>query len=98
MKTRLKTIHEEEYSDKSRVLGVLLNYDENDTFKESFIYIFNHDRAMYVFFNTMVDMIDYLIWNDSKIKRAYMEEKDFDWLYDNELDGKFIDKLTWSQK
>ena len=98
MKTRLKTIHEEEYSDKSKVLGVLLNYSDDNTFAESFVYIFSNERAMYVFFNTMVDMIDYLIWNDSKIKRAYMEEKDFDWLYDNEFDGKFIDKLTWSEK
>jgi len=98
MKTRLKTIHEEEYSDRSRVLGVLLNYNEEEGFKDSLIYIFNQERATYVFFNIIVDMIDYLMWNDSKAKRAYMEEKEFDWYYDNEIDGAFTDKLTWSEK
>ena len=33
---------------------------------------------------------------DKKIKRAYMEEKEFDGLYDmEELDGKFGEKLDW---
>lgn len=97
MKTRLKTIHEEEYSDHSKVLGVLLNYDVDDTFKDSLIYIFNHERKMYVFFNTMVDMLDYLMYGEAKMKRAYMDEDEFDIFYDSDnIEGKFTEILKWT--
>jgi hypothetical protein len=100
MKTRLKTIHEEQYSDGSKTLGVLFNYSfevEHDGWKESFIYIFNHERATYAFFNTIVDMVDFQLYgNGSKVKKAYMKEVDFDALYDAEfVEGKFSDRLTW---
>jgi hypothetical protein len=96
MKTYLKTVHEEEYSSSEikRTFGVLLNY--SDDWKDSLIYVFNHKSLRYTFFNTMIDMINSQLYGDEKIKRAYMEEKDFDAYFDAEfIDGKFIDKLTW---
>lgn len=94
MKTRIKTAHEEEYSNKSRTLGVLLNYSSIEEWKDSLIYIYRD--GMYIFFNTMIDMIDYLLYGDNKIKRAYMDEETFDSYYDAEsIDGKFSDILKW---
>jgi hypothetical protein len=100
MKTKLKTIHEEQYSDGSKTLGVLFNYAievGHDDWKESFVYIFNHERATYMFFNTIVDMIDFLLYGaGSKVKSAYMNETDFDALFDAEfVEGQFSEKLTW---
>ena len=95
METKLKTIHEEEYSDKSKIIGVLLNYSPIDDWKESFIYVFQNET--YIFFNTIVDMVEYTFYGvDSKVKRAYMEEKEFDEYFDSEfIEGKFLDKLKW---
>jgi hypothetical protein len=97
METHIKTIHEEAYSDGSRTLGILLNFSsgiKNDDWKDSLIYIY-HDK-MYIFFNTMIDMIDYLLYGDKKIKTAYMNEEDFDEYYDAEfIEGVFAEKLKW---
>lgn len=97
MKTRIKTIHEEEYSDKSRTLGVLLNYDANPDYKDwkdSYIYIYRD--GMYIFFTTMIDMVDYLLYGEKKMKRAYMTEEEFDQYFDAEfIGGSFNEKLKW---
>ena len=95
MKTRLKTIHEEEYSDKSRILGILINYSIDDTeFDESFIYVYR--KGIYIFFNTIIDMIDYLLYGNDNMKRAYFEEDEFDKYYDSDyIVGKFSDLLVW---
>jgi hypothetical protein len=95
MKTYIRTVHAEEYSDGSKTLGILLNHDE-ENYKESFPYIYNHKNTMYIFFNTMVDLFDYLLYGESKMKRAYMEEFEFDNLYDADfINGKFNEELTW---
>jgi len=95
MKTYITTAHEEEYSDKSRTIGVLLNLNEEYQRIDSLLYIYH--KKMYVFFNTIIDMIDYLLYgNYSKMDRAYMSEDDFDNYYDAEyIDGKFTDLLKW---
>jgi len=96
MRTQITTAHEEQYSDGSRTLGVLFNYSETVDFKESIIYIFHNGR--YIFFDTMIDMMNYLLYGDrdNNVKRAYMEEDDFDALYDADyINGKFSEKLTW---
>lgn len=94
MKTQLRSVHEETYSDGSRTLGVLLNYSDEDNFKESLTYIFREDK--YIFFNTIIDMIDYLLYGEIKMKRAYMEEDVFDSYLDAEyIEGKFSDILVW---
>jgi hypothetical protein len=97
MKTHIKTIHEEEYSDKSRTLGVLLNFSseiDNKGWQDSFTYIYH--EGTYIFFNTIVDMIDYLLYGENKMKRAYMKEEDFDMHYDADfIEGPFNEKLKW---
>ena len=96
MRTQITTAHEEQYSDGSRTLGVLFNYSETVDFKESIIFIFHNGR--YIFFDTMIDMMNYLLYGDrdNNVKRAYMEEDDFDALYDADyINGKFSEKLTW---
>jgi len=99
MITHLKTAHEERYSDGSRTLGILFNYSsevEHENWNESFAYVFNHKRESYIFFNTMVDMFDYILYDDKKTKRAYMIEKEFDEYYDaKNMEGKFSDVLKW---
>jgi hypothetical protein len=93
MKTKIKTIHEEQFSDGSRTFGVLLNYSSIEEWFASYIYIYH--EGMYIFFNTIVDMIDYNFYCKAKVNRAYMEEHEFDKIYDNEIDGKFSDMLEW---
>ena len=94
MITKIKTIHEEQYSDGSRTLGVLLNYSSIDEWHESLIYVYR--EGMYIFFNTMVEMIDYVLYSDKRVKRAYLEEDKFDQYYDSDvIDGKFSDVLEW---
>jgi hypothetical protein len=102
MITHIKTAHEEQYSDGSKTLGVLLNFSsevENDSWKESFVYIFKFSEAeggRYIFFNTMVDLFDYMLYGEVKMKRAYMDEEEFDSYYDAEyIQGSFAEKLSW---
>ena len=95
MKTIIITGHEEEYSNKSRTLGVLVNLDENNKRIDSLLYIYR--EGIYIFFNTIIDMNEYLLYGDSKTKRAYLSEEDFDDFYDSKaIDGLFTNKLTWS--
>jgi len=93
MITRIKTIHSEEYSDGSRTIGVLLNYSSIEEWNESLIYIYRD--GTYIFFEVIINLIDYLLYGEKKMKRAYMEEEEFDNYYDNEIIGKFSDKLKW---
>jgi len=97
MKTKLKSAHEEQYSDGSKTLGVIINHSlDNDDWKESFIFIFNHENKIYIFFNTMFDMFNYLLNGVYKIKCAYMDEEEYDSYYDAPyIEGKFIDVLKW---
>jgi len=100
MKTKLKSIHEEQYSDNSKTLGVILNYSfdsEIDKWKESLVFIFNHEKKMYIFFNTMHDMFNYLLNGVYKVKCAYMDEDEFDSYYDAPyIEGNFIEVLKWN--
>jgi len=94
LKTYLNTVHEEKYSDGNRTLGVLLNYNDDSNFKESFIYVYR--EGMYIFFDTMIEMAEYLLYGEKKMKRAYVTEADFDKLYDAQfLNGKFSEILKW---
>lgn len=96
MKTFITTAHEEEYSNKSRTLGVLLNFDENHKRVDSLVYVYR--ESMYIFFNTIMDMNEYLMYGDGKIKRAYLSEEDFDKIYDSPyINGKFEEQLIWTQ-
>mgnify|MGYP005849345659 CR=1 FL=1 len=98
MKTVITTAHEEEYSNNSRTLGVLLNLDLDGKRVDSLIYIYRN--GMYIFFNTIMDMNDYLLYGDfGKTKRAYLSEKDFDGYYDSQaIQGLFAENLSWQDK
>jgi len=50
---------------------------------------------MYIFFETIIDMIDYILYGEKKMKRAYLSEIDFDELYDSDLDDTFDKKIRW---
>jgi len=110
MKTKIRTIHEEQYGeekkdvvhdepenyefgDGGRILGVLENYEVNGDWKDSFIYTYN--KEMYIIFNTIIEMNEFLLYGDTNIKRAYIKEENFDELYDFEIDGKFEEKIKW---
>ena len=98
MYTHITTAHEEETTqqDKKKIIGILLNYSsdvENEGWKESFPYIYK--EGMYIFFNTIMEMMDYLLYGEAKMKRAYMEEQEFDEYYDTPIDSKFSEKLSW---
>jgi len=89
-------VHNEEYSDKSRSLGVLYNYSNIDNWSDSLVYIFDGKKMIYIFFNTIIDMADYLLYADPKVKRAYLEEREFDKIYDApHIEGKFSEQLNW---
>ena len=102
MITHIKTVHEEQYSDGSRTLGILLNYSselEHENWKESFVYMFRETEesgGRYMFFNTMFDMWSYLLYSENVMKTACMDEETFDKLYDAPyIDGPFSDNLVW---
>jgi hypothetical protein len=104
MITHITTAHEEQYSDGSRTLGVLLNYEtnkniEHNDFKDSLVYMFRqteNDGSRYVFFNTMFDLFSYMLYSENKMPMAYMDEDEFDSYYDAPyIEGSFRDKLKW---
>lgn len=98
METVITTAHEEEYSNKTRTLGVLLNLDMEGKRVDSLVYIYR--KGMYIFFNTIMDMNDYLLYGDfGKTRRAYMSEDEFDRYYDSRaIQGLFSENLTWQTK
>jgi hypothetical protein len=95
MKTKIKTVHEEQFDNKNIVVGILLNYSEEDNnWKDSFTYYY-HDN-IYIFFNTIIELINYLLYGEKNMKRAYMPEEIFDQYFDAEyIDGIFKNKLNW---
>ena len=100
MVSYIQTAHEESYSN-GRTLGVLLNFDEDGKRVDSFTYIFRYEDAsrkngMYIFFNTIIEMNDYLLYGDNKVQRAYMKEDAFDKIFDADyIDGEFNAHLEW---
>lgn len=95
MITYIEPVHEETISsDESKTLGVLYNYNSTKEFKDSLIYIYN--KKNYIFFETIIDMFDYLYYGDkTNVKRAYMPEPTFDEYLDKNVNGIFSEHLTW---
>lgn len=99
MKTFIRTAHEEEYSNKSNTLGVLLNVDKDFKRVDSLLYVYRQNRNMYIFFNTITDMNEFLLYGDGKMPRAYLSEEEFDNIYDLVyIEGKFTEHLDWTSK
>jgi hypothetical protein len=99
MITHIKTVHNEEFSDGRYTIGILLNYSSEiqyESWKESFAYVFEHERNMYTFYDTIFDMLNFLLYREDKMKRAYMEEEEFDGYYDAPyIEGSFSSHFTW---
>ena len=96
MNTTITTAHEEQYSSsgKKRELGILLNLDANGMRADSLVYMYH--AGTYTFFNTIIELNDFLLYGDPKTKRAYLEEAEFDVFYDSKgIDGLFAEHLTW---
>ena len=101
MKTKLMTAHEEEYvhNEKKRIIGVFLNFSisESSQFSDSIPYTYKD--GVYIFFPTIIDMMDYLLYGEKFKLRAYMKESEFDDIYDAEyINGPFKDLLAWNKK
>jgi hypothetical protein len=103
MITTIKTTHEEGTSEGSRTIGVLLNFTSDFEWYQTLFYLYRDD--MYIFFETITDLIDYQLYGEDSMKRAYIEEEEFDSYYNIEadgrlinveIDGKFSDKLKWN--
>ena len=102
MITTIKSTHEEEYKDNKR-LGIVTNFNLKGERINSFPYIFNETPpaiGLYIFFETIVEMIDYSLYGGLKINRAYLKEDDFDKLYDKipGIEGVFNDYLIFNTK
>lgn len=101
MNTKLMTAHEEEYvhNDKKRIIGVFLNFStsESESFTDSIPYTYKD--GVYIFFTTIIDMIDYLLYGEKFKLRAYMKESEFDEFFDAEyIEGPFKDYLSWNKR
>ncbi len=92
-KTYLIDAHVEETPESPYTIGIMLNHDDDGNRVDSFPYLYRDE--IYVFFETILEMIEYMIYNNKKIKRAYMREVKFDKYYDNYIDGVFKDILEW---
>lgn len=93
MLSKIKTIHEEYFDERS--MGVILNTIDNR--HETFIFLFKNKR--YIFFETIMSMFDYSLYGErTKIKRAYMDEETFDELYDSDnINKTFNEYLSWQE-
>lgn len=100
MKTNIKEILNEEIKkeDKTYTFGVLFNYSKEDSnWNNSLLYMFNHKKNTYIFFKSIIDMIDFYFYGSDKIKRAYLSDGEFEKYYDAEyIEGSFIEKLKWT--
>lgn len=97
MKTKIRCIHEEEFVGADKTIGVLFNYsieDHQKGWKDSYPYYYKD--GVYIFFITIMDLVNYLLYGESDIKRSYLKEETFDKYYEMEyIDGSFKDILEW---
>lgn len=98
MKTHIKEIHNEQFSDGRYTIGIVLNYSseiQHEGWKETFAYAFDHERKTYSFYNTIFDMLNALLYHEDK-KRAIMTDEEFETFCDSQyINGKFSDHLIW---
>ena len=94
MNTYIELVHEETIPDSDKTIGVLYNHSDDKTLKDSLIYIVS--KSNYIFFNTIIDMFDYMYYGDKNdVLRAYMPEDEFDTYLDVYIEGSFSEHLTW---
>lgn len=96
MTTHIREIHNEQFSDGRYTIGILLNEDDDRTWKETFAYVYEHERNMYTFYETIFDMLNFLLYREDKMKRAYMSDEEFEGFCDApHIEGKFSDNFKW---
>ena len=94
-KYKIVTIHEESLSE-NETLCVFLNVNVSDeTDKESVIGIYDKSTEIYIFFNTIKELIDYRYYSVRVMHRAYYKEELFDEYYDNGGDQLLSDILEY---
>ena len=94
--TYLLTAHEEQYSDSSYTIGIVLNHDSEGNRVDSLAYLYRD--GIYIFFNTIIALIDYLVYDDNTSLRAYLRENKYDEYYDSPIEGLFSEHLEWVKK
>lgn len=96
--SKIRTIHEEDIPDSDNTIGILINEYDQALRPESFIYIYKKATKMYIFFNTMVEMIDYYYYGNDRCLRAYVKESAFDTMYGTKnLTDKFVNLIEWTK-
>ncbi len=98
MKSKIKTLTEEYFEGTNNSVSVLVNYVEDgrvdgDIISIYFLYYYNN---VYIVFDTIFDYINFVFYgNEKNMSRGYIDEEDFDELYDKEFEGVFKDKVEW---
>lgn len=94
MNSKIKTLFEEYLNNTKKSLSVLINYF-NDDILDVKTYILFYDKGVYVVFNSIIDCMNFVLYGTDEVYRGYIDEEEFDYLYDNGIDGKFEDKIMW---
>jgi hypothetical protein len=99
MTTHIREIHNEKFSDGRYTIGILLNYSseiEHEGWKETFAFVFEHERNMYTFYETIFDMLNFLLYREDKMKRAFMSDEEFEGYCDAPyIEDTFSSHLSW---
>lgn len=93
---KIKTVHEEYYHGNKNSISVVVVYDEAigiNSINETYILYFNN--GIYSVFETIDDCVAFVVYDEKKIKYGYINEDDFDDLYDDGLHDKFSDHVEW---
>lgn len=93
MKNNIKTIHEEYYldSNKSTSVSVLVTTYNN----EEKVYFLYFQNQIYTVFKTIFDCVKFVVSGSDSIMRGYIDEDNFDELYDNGLEKSFEKYVEW---
>ena len=96
MTTHIREIHNEKFSDGRYTIGILLNENDDRTWKETFAFVFEHERNMYTFYETIFDMLNFLLYREDKMKRAFMSDEEFEGYCDAQyIEDTFSSHLSW---
>ena len=93
---KIKTVHEEYYHSYKNSISVIIVYSETlslDSINETYILYFNN--GIYSVFETIDDCVAFVVYDEKKIKYGYINEDDFDDLYEDGLHNNFSDHVEW---
>lgn len=93
---KIKTVHEEYYHNNKNSISIVVVYDEAigiNSINETYILYFNN--GIYSVFETIDDCVAFVVYDEKKIKYGYINEDDFDELYDDGFDDNFSNHVEW---